>query len=102
MYQVMLVDDEAEIRQGLKLKIDWEGLGFEIAAEADHGSQALLGLKEQQIHLVITDIRMPIMGGIDFLHEMLQHFPEVKTVVLSGYDDFTYVKAALQSGIKDY
>jgi two-component system response regulator YesN len=102
MYQVMLVDDEAEIRQGLKLKIDWERLGFEIVAEADHGNQALMGLKEQQIHLVITDIRMPIMGGIDFLHEMLKRFPEVKTVVLSGYDDFTYVKEALQSGIKDY
>ncbi|AJY73872.1 response regulator transcription factor [Paenibacillus beijingensis] len=103
MYKIMLVDDEAGVRNSIKAKMDWEAAGFEIAVEASNGKEALdaLDLGENP-DLVITDIRMPQMDGIAFIRECKQRYPHLRTIVLSGYSDFEYLKAAIQSGVKDY
>ncbi|QJD87130.1 response regulator transcription factor [Cohnella herbarum] len=102
MYRVLLVDDEIEIRSGLKLKIDWAGHRFEVSGEAQDGREALALLEQHRYDLVLTDIRMPIMSGLELLKQCAENYPRVKVIVLSGYDDFHFVKAALQCGARDY
>jgi len=102
MYRVLLVDDELEIRTGLKLKIDWPGLGYAVAGEAQDGREALALLQAERYDLILTDIRMPVMSGLELLKQCAENYPRTKVIVLSGYDDFHFVKAALQCGAKDY
>ncbi|MFD0671400.1 response regulator [Cohnella sp. GCM10027633] len=102
MYRVLLVDDEYEVRSGLKIKIDWESLGFSVAGEAGDGREALALLEREPFDLIVTDIRMPIMSGLELLKQCAENRPDVRFVVLSGHDDFHYVKAAMQHGARDY
>lgn len=102
MYNVIIVDDEVEIRNGLRLKIDWASLGFHVCGEAANGKEALDLLNGRFVHAIITDIRMPVMNGLELLRTCAVRHPAVKIVILSGYDDFAYLKTALQCGAKDY
>lgn len=102
MYKVLLVDDEPQIRQGLQAKIHWKENGFICCGEASNGKEALQMIDVVRPHVVITDIRMPEMDGVALLKEGMSRYPELFFIVLSGYDDFPYVKAALQYGAKDY
>ncbi|MBB6637452.1 response regulator [Cohnella thailandensis] len=102
MYRVLLVDDEPEVRSGLRYKIDWAKLGFEIAGEAGNGREALEALERERPHLMLTDIRMPTMGGLELLKQCEENYPRLRTVVLSGHDEFHYVKTAMQCGARDY
>jgi len=103
MYKVLLVDDEAGVRGSIKAKIDWEALGFRIEYEASGGEEALRILQERPLpDLIITDIRMPQMDGITFIKACKERYPLMRTVVLSGYSDFEYTKAAIRFGVKDY
>lgn len=102
MYNLLIVDDEQEIRNGLKLKMDWSGLGFRVVGEAADGREAMDMLAGTAIHFMITDIRMPVMSGLELLKQCAEKYPDLKTVVLSGHEDFHYVKAALQCGASDY
>lgn len=99
---LIIVDDEEEIRTGLHYKLDWERLGYQIVGEAANGLEALELLENTEVHVMITDIRMPVMDGMALLNEQKQRFPQVRTIVLSGYDDFAYAKTALQCGARDY
>ncbi|WP_141430513.1 response regulator [Bacillus sp. 03113] len=100
--KVMITDDEIQIRKGLRMKIAWEDEGFQIVAEASDGQEALDLLKTNEIDLVITDIKMPIMNGIDFAKVCHREFPKVKILALSGYSDYEYLRSAMKEGIKDY
>jgi two-component system, response regulator YesN len=103
MYKVLLVDDEAGVRNSIKAKINWEAVGFKIEYEASGGEEALRILHEQPLpDLVISDIRMPQMDGIAFIAACKERYPLLRTVVLSGYSDFEYTKAAIRLGVKDY
>lgn len=102
MIKVLLVDDELEIRKGLHLKVNWQQLGFEIAAEAIHGADAIEKLEEQPFDIVITDMNMPIMDGVALLSHIQQHYPSIKSIVLTGYDDFEYTKAAIRHRAIEY
>lgn len=104
MYKVMLVDDEEVIRSGLRLKIDWSAYGFQVADEAGHGKEALRKLERQPVDLVITDVRMPVMNGLEFLQAYAagQSEPGAQFVILSGYNDFAYAQTALRAGASDY
>ncbi|XEC95616.1 response regulator [Paenibacillus tarimensis] len=102
MYKVLLVDDERQVRNGLKAKLQWEQLGFELCGEAVNGQAALDEIDRLHPHLVISDIRMPVMNGIELLRRCAELYPEIRFIVLSGYDEFDYVKAALQCGARDY
>ncbi|WP_237389542.1 response regulator transcription factor [Bacillus sp. USDA818B3_A] len=102
MLKVLLTDDEIQIRKGLRMKVDWEEEGFEITGEASNGQEALEMVRNSEIDLVITDMRMPIMGGIELAKHCQQEFPKVKVIVLSGYSDFEYVKGSMKEGVRDY
>lgn len=102
MIKVLITDDEIQIRKGLRLKVDWEKEGFEIVEEASNGKEALEILENMDIDLVITDMRMPIMDGVELAKRCHIEFPHVKIIVLSGYSDFDYVRNSLKQGVKDY
>ena len=102
MMKVIITDDEIQIRKGLRMKVDWEEEGFQIAGEASNGKEALELLRNMDIDLVITDMRMPIMDGIELAKRCQQEFPTVKVIVLSGYSDFEYVRGSMKEGVKDY
>ncbi|MDG0814323.1 response regulator [Cohnella rhizosphaerae] len=102
MYRVILADDEPEICRGLRLKIAWERLGFEIAGEARNGKEALSAIASERPQLLLTDIRMPVMDGLELLQACKRLHPELRIVVLSGHDDFQYVQTALRCGARDY
>ncbi|SDD58378.1 two-component system, response regulator YesN [Paenibacillus sp. UNCCL117] len=102
MYKVLIVDDEPEIRQGLKLKADWEALGLTIAGEADHGLEALEWLANHPVELVVTDMNMPVMDGVTFLEACHEHHPSLRLLVITGYEDFSYAKAAIRHQARDY
>lgn len=102
MLKVLITDDEKQVRMGLRMKIDWEEEGFEIIGEASNGKEALEWLRTMKTDVVITDMRMPIMDGLEFAQFCFEEFPQVKVIVLSGYSDFEYVRGSMQKGVKDY
>ena len=103
MLKVMLVDDEPYILQGLQVLIDWESGGFEIAATCSNGREALKYLKENQVDLIISDIRMPEMTGLELLETVKKEkISDAEFVLLTGYDDFAYTQRAIRNGCLDY
>ncbi|MFC4809960.1 response regulator [Paenibacillus sp. GCM10023250] len=102
MYRLLIVDDEPEIRLGLKLKIDAAGLGLELAGEASNGLEALELLERTPVDIVLTDMNMPLMDGVSFLEACRERHPDVRLVVITGYEDFRYARAALRHHAFDY
>ncbi|MGE8204635.1 response regulator transcription factor [Heyndrickxia sp. NPDC080065] len=102
MYKVLLVDDEPLITKGLKALIDWEDYGFEIAYTAESGEEALAYLKENPIDILITDILMEEMSGLELISETKKIQPQIKCIVLTGYQEFEFIKQGLLLGIENY
>lgn len=103
MLKVLLVDDEPFIVQGLSALIDWEKEGFEIVGTAGNGSEAVEFLKSNPVDLILADIKMPVMNGLEFLKYIREtHLSEAFFVILSGYGDFTYAKEAIKWQCTDY
>ncbi len=102
MRNVLIVDDDTIVRITLRSLINWEEMGYYIAADAIHGQQALEYIGNHPVDLVITDMKMPVMDGIGLLEELnrLKNMPAV--LVLSGYDDFKLVRDAFRLGAYDY
>ncbi|WP_028611467.1 response regulator [Paenibacillus harenae] len=101
MFTILIVDDEAEIRDGLA-SLNWPTIGYEIAGVGAHGLEALALMEERPVDVILTDIRMPFMDGIQLLGAIKEKYPFVKVIILSGYDDFEYAKQALKLGASDY
>ncbi|MFD0961441.1 response regulator [Paenibacillus chungangensis] len=101
MYPILLVDDEPGALKSMKYLLDWEELGFTITGEARNGRQALEMYREGHYALIITDIRMPVMGGLELISHIRAE-DDVPIIIMSGYEDFGYVKKALLYGVKDY
>ncbi|MDQ1912157.1 response regulator [Paenibacillus sp. GD4] len=102
MYRVLIVDDEPEIRMGLRLKADWERLQLTVVGEASNGAEALERLGGEPIDIVITDMNMPVMDGVSFLDACQKHYPSLRLLVITGYEDFHYAKAAIKHQARDY
>ena len=102
MLKVFLAEDEVIVRETIKKMIPWEELGFELVGEAADGEMALPVLIRQQPDLLITDIKMPFMDGLTLAKLAKKEIPELKIVILSGYDDFNYAKQAISIGVEDY
>lgn len=102
MYKLLIVDDEVRIRTGLSNLIEWEVYGIEISGLAEDGMKAYLHVKSEQPDMVLVDISMPNMTGLELIElcTHLDHPP--KFIILSGYDDFEYVRRAIQLGAVDY
>ena len=102
MLKIFLAEDEVIVRETIKRMIPWEELGFELVGEAADGEMALPLLIRQKPDLLITDIKMPIMDGLTLAKLAKKELPELKIVILSGYDDFNYAKQAINIGVEDY
>ena len=102
MYRVMLVDDEPFILDGMKKLIDWDEMGLEIVAEAYDGIQALDILEKTRIDILLTDIKMPNLNGLELIKKIKHLYTNIKTIILSGYDDFEFVKERRLLGIENY
>ncbi len=93
---------EEEIRLGLKNYFPWNQLGFEVTHDCENGEEALLFIKKNNIDIILTDIRMPIMTGVELAREVSNQNKSIKIIFLSGYRDFEYAKEALKYGVIDY
>lgn len=102
MYQVLIVDDEEIVCRGMAQFIKWEQSGFEMAGIAFGVDEAMRMLEKLHIDVIFTDIRMPEKSGIDLLKNVQEQYPDIQTVVLSGYSDFDYAKDAIRYGAKEY
>lgn len=102
MLKLMIVDDEAVIRMGMRYSIPWEELGIQVAAEACNGLDACDKAIRIQPDIVLTDIKMPIMDGISFIRHVKDRLPYTHFVLLSGYSDVSFLKQAISLGVADY
>lgn len=102
MYKVMIVDDEPWSRKVIKQLGEWDKLQLSIVGEAEDGSEGLRLIDELTPHIVITDMRMPGVDGVELLKALNERHPSLKIIVMSGYDDFIYLKQAIHSKAKEY
>ena len=102
MYKVFLVDDEIVIRENIRSSFPWEASGFTLVGEAPDGEIALQTMQDVKPDILITDIRMPFMDGMQLCEAVSHTMPWVQIVILSGYDDFAYAQQAISLGVKEY
>ena len=102
MYKVLLVDDEILVRQAISAKIQWNSLGFELTAHCENGRQAIEFLEKNPVDVVLTDIYMPHVDGMELSRYLYENFPQVQIIIFSGYGDFEYAKQALQYKVSEY
>lgn len=102
MYKVLLVDDERFILEGLKQIIKWEEHGLEIVGEASDGLQALKRIEELNVNILITDLKMPFMDGLELIRQLRLTNKNIRVIILSGFDDFLFVREAAKMGIENY
>ncbi len=102
MYKVIIADDEPYIVEGIKHIINWEEYGIELAGTASNGIDALALLEREKADLLVTDIRMPKMNGLELIHKAKELNLNTRFIILSGYDDFEYLKESIKLGIENY
>lgn len=102
MYNVLIVDDEPRICAGLSVFIDWESIGFRVLNTVENGQEALEELKNHRYNLVITDIRMALVDGLELTRAIYAQNPKVRVLIISGYNDFDYAKEAIAYGVRGY
>ncbi len=100
--RVFIVDDEKLIRDGLRKLLHWEELGFSICGEAANGRDALPAILELQPDIVLTDLKMPFMDGIALAENLADKASEILVIVLTGFDEFHYAKAAVHAGVFEF
>jgi two-component system response regulator YesN len=100
--KLLIADDDRQIVEGIKEGIDWKSLGIDEVLPAFNGIEAFELFQSRLPEMVITDIRMPGMDGLELLRRMKERMPAVKTAIISGYSDFEYLKKAIQFGTVDY
>jgi two-component system, response regulator YesN len=101
-YRVLLVDDEPIIKRSLRVALPWDELDMTIVGEASNGEEALQRIQELRPHIVISDIRMPVMDGISMMKEAVHRDSSLLFVLLSGYGEFEYAREAIRRGAFDY
>lgn len=102
MYRVLIVDDEPVIRNGITAIIDWEKENVFVQSDCENGVEALNALQNHSFDILITDIIMPIMDGIQLMKQALELNPSLKVILISSYSDYEYVRQGLKLGAVDY
>ena len=102
MYTLLIADDEPLIRNGVKKIIDWESLGFSKIFLAEDGQEALDIIKKNHVDLVLTDIVMPFMDGLQLAEILSRDYPQIHVVILTGHEDFEYAQKGIQYGVDNY
>lgn len=100
--KVLIIDDEFIMRQGMKHMLEWEKEGFQIVGEATNGQEGLDLIEKLEPDIVLADIVMPVLDGIEFSQILKQKYPGIQLIILSSYDKFEYVKSTLLNGASDY
>ncbi|HBP25310.1 MAG TPA: DNA-binding response regulator [Oribacterium sp.] len=101
-YKVMLVDDEEDVIRVIIHKMDWEKLGFTVQGYAHNGLEALEMAEEEQPDVVMTDIKMPFMDGLELSRRLKEQYPTIKIIIFSGFDQFEYAKEAIRLEAEEY
>ena len=101
-YRLLLVDDEEEIREGIIRKIDWESLGYIVVGDAENGLEALEKAEHLHPDVVMTDIKMPFMDGLELGAQLQIMMPSTKLIIFSGFDDFEYAQKAIKLNVAEY
>ena len=102
LYSVMLVDDEEEVIQIIMKKLDWASMGFQIVGYAHNGAEALELAEECQPDVVMTDIKMPYMDGLELSRRLKERYPSIRIIIFSGFDEFEYAKEAIRIEVEEY
>lgn len=102
LYKIMLVDDEEEVRESIIRKVSWEKAGFTVVGSAENGQDALEKAEMLEPDVVITDIRMPYMDGLEMARRLRKQYPSMKFIIFSGFDAFEYAKQAIQLNVTEY
>ena len=102
MLKVFLVEDEVVVREGIRKIIDWSSHGYEFCGEASDGELALPMIQKLKPDIVITDIKMPFMDGLELSKWIKKEFPWMEIIVISGYEEFEYAKEAIKLGVAEY
>ena len=101
-FTIILADDEQQILYGMKNGIDWESLGFSVVGTAQNGKEALELIEEYHPDLLISDIKMPFMDGLELSKTIHENYINTKIILFSGWDDFEYARKAIALGVDDY
>src|SRR5215471_21790291 len=102
MHKIFLVEDEVITRQGIRDNVNWRACGFEFCGEAADGEMALPLLRATHPDVLITDIKMPFMDGLQLSKIVRERMPWIKIIILSGHDEFEYAQKAIKLGITEY
>ncbi|BBI35325.1 response regulator [Cohnella abietis] len=102
MYKLILVDDEADVREGVLREIDWEANGFQVSDVAENGREALEMIEKSAPDVVVTDIRMPFMDGLQLSEQIRRTYPSTKIIILTGFDEFEYARKAIHLNIEEF
>ncbi|MCL2035457.1 MAG: response regulator [Oscillospiraceae bacterium] len=102
MYKVFFVDDEASMRAGIRNNMNWDNSSFTLAGEAPDGEMALSLMQDIMPDILVTDIRMPFMDGIELSRRARKIMPWLKIIILSGHGEFEYAKQAITIGVEEY
>ncbi|MFB5763677.1 response regulator transcription factor [Paenibacillus medicaginis] len=101
-YQVVIADDEPIIREGIRDTVNWEELGMTVAGEAEDGEEAFALALEKTVDIMLVDMNMPFMDGIELIRRLRAERPGCRFVVISGHDEFAFAQQALRLGVEDY
>lgn len=101
-YKLLIVDDEKVVRDRVVSLINWEAAGFNVIGACENGLEAIESIEKERPDLVMTDIRMPFMDGIELASHILRNHPMIKLVFLTGFDDFNYARKAIDLSVMDY
>ncbi|MBP1996277.1 response regulator transcription factor [Paenibacillus eucommiae] len=102
MYKVLIADDELNIREGLKTFIPWKSMDLCVAELVDNGRKVLDYLSKNEIDILLLDIQMPILSGIEVMETVYSKYPKMKSIILSGHADFKYAQQAISYGVTEY
>jgi len=102
MYNIMIVDDEPILRNGIKNFIDWQSLGCEVCCLAENGEDALRQFPQYSPDILITDIKMPGIDGLELTRRLSELSPKTKVIILTGYSDFSYAQKAIRYSVVDF
>ena len=102
MYTIVVADDDEDLRRTIIRKIDWESIGFQVVGEAENGVEALELVTKNEPDLLLTDIRMPFISGLELARQVREVRPSTQIAFLSGYDDFSYAQEAIRYNIISY
>ena len=102
MYRILLVDDEILVRDAIRENIDWESMDCELVGDCENGQQAADFVKTHPVDIVLTDIPMPYMDGMELSHFLHDNYPDIVIVIFSGFGEFEYAKKAIQYNVSEY